>query len=139
MGITWPTLTARALLQRLRDCGPAVEGDELVFAVVPPDDLGPPLSVLQTGVRALLVERRWWGSGTDRPLVVELDPDAPIPTGVGLLAVEGEATWDRIHPSARTKLLHLFAPNLRPVPSGAAVSLSRPRNGQPSGQRLFSG
>ena len=127
-------LSARALLDLVRAHAPSVEAGELVFATDPPADLVASLSVLHTGIRALLTERRWWGSGTDRPLVVELNPSAPIPAGVGLLCVEGDPLWDRIHPVAPVDLPRLFDPDPTAGPSRRAVS--GPRTGSRHDGRL---
>ncbi len=110
--------TVRDLMARTAPCGPAAEYDELLFATDPPPELVPLLRVLHTGVRAVLTGRRWWGATSDgKPRVVELCPDAPIPAGIGLLCVEGDARWDRIAPAARCDLPHLFAPT---NPAGSA-------------------
>jgi hypothetical protein len=91
--------------------GPAVEGDELVFASAPPGDTAAALRVLHTGVRALLAGRAWYGCGGERGSAAPrpLDPSAPIPAGVTLLCVAGDPRWDRIDPAARLDLPWLFA------------------------------
>ncbi len=103
--------TADALLAAVRPFGPAVEGAAMVFALDPPAALLPALAVLHTGVRALLAGRRWYGCGLDRRTAAPrpLDPAAPIPAGVALLAVEGDGRWDRLDPAARLDLPALFA------------------------------
>lgn len=102
--------TARDLLALVAPFGPAVEGEELVFATEPPTDLEPALRVLHTGVRAVLMGRAWWGAITDKkPRVMELRTNAPIPAGIGLLCAEGDTRWDRIAPDARLDHSHLFA------------------------------
>ena len=102
--------TARALLALVAAFGPAVEGEELVFAADPPAELAAALRVLHTGVRAALAGRAWWGSATDgRPRVIELRPDSPVPPGIGLLCVEGDSRWDRVAPDARLDHPPLFA------------------------------
>ena len=106
---TIPT-SARDLLSVVEPFGPAVEGTELVFRSDPPAESLAALGVLHTGVRAALTGRRWWGSSSDVPRVVELNPSAPIPAGIALLSVEGDRRWDRIDPAARIDLPHLFAP-----------------------------
>ena len=60
-------MTAAELLDALTRAGrrPAVEGPEVVFTAPPPPALIGPLTVLLTGVRALLLGRRWYG--IDRP------------------------------------------------------------------------
>jgi hypothetical protein len=69
------------------------------------------MAVLHTGIRALRTERRWWGSTSEKPRVIELNPAAPIPAGITLLSVEGDAVWDRIAPDTRLDVPRLFAPN----------------------------
>jgi hypothetical protein len=64
---------------------------------------------MQTGVRAILTGRVWWGTSSDRPWVVELNPAEPIPAGVTLLCVEGDQRWERFHPAARLDHPELFA------------------------------
>ena len=105
---TLPT-TARELLAQLDPFGPTVERGELAFATDPPPELERAVSVLHTGIRATLARRRWWGSMSEKPRVIELNPAAPIPAGITLLTVEGDECWDRIAPDARLDLPHLFA------------------------------
>jgi hypothetical protein len=100
--------TARALRATLEPFGPGAEGDELALRADPPAGLLPLLRVLHTGVRALLAGRRWYGCDAATGRTRELDPAAPIPAGVTLLAVEGDRRWDRIHPAARLDLPALF-------------------------------
>jgi len=116
--LTSAPATARTLLTRALPFGPAVEGEELVFATDPPDELIPTLAVLHTGIRAIIAGRRWWATtcippvGTDRFSrvgVAALDPSALLPSATALLCVEGDSRWDRIHPAARFDLPHLFA------------------------------
>jgi len=104
--------TARALFVMIEPFGPAVEEGELVFTTDPPRDLEPVLSILHTGVRALLSGRRWWGSTAangNRPRVVILEPASLIPDGIALLSVEGDHRWDRIDPTALIDNPGLFA------------------------------
>jgi len=101
-----PPTTACDLLAELVVLGPAVEGDDLTFAA----DLDAVLRVLHTGVRAVLAGRRWYGCDGDTGRVVELNPAAPVPDGVTLLAVEGDECWDRIDPAARTDHPDVFVP-----------------------------
>lgn len=108
-----PPRTAAQLLALVRAFGPAAEGEALVLAADPPVDLVAALSVLHTGVRARLCGRRWFGSTAadgGRPRVIELDPAACIPDRIGLLTVEGDRGWDRIHPAARIDHPGLFEP-----------------------------
>lgn len=101
--------TARELLDVVRQYGPSAEGPELTFAADPPEELDAALRVLHTGVRAVLTGRRWWGCTSHKPRVIELNPAERIPTGITLLAVEGDACWDRIAPDARLDHPTLFA------------------------------
>lgn len=108
--------TARDLFAATLIYRPTIEDGELVFATDPPAELAAALSVLHTGVRAVLTGRGWWGSASDQPRVVELNPAARIPPDISLLCVEGDGGWDRLAPDARTCFPHLFAPAV--VPSG---------------------
>ena len=103
------TTTARAVCARVRPYGPGVEGADLVVAADLPADLEPVVSVLHTGVRAVLTGRKWYGCNGDTGRVAELDPAAPVPPGVTLLCVEGVPRWDRIRPAARLDHPELFA------------------------------
>lgn len=127
---TAPARTARELLARVRYLAPSVEGRELVFAADVPADLLADLTVLHTGVRAVLAGRAWRGSSTDAPArVLVLSSDEPIPEGVGLVCVEGDARWDRIPPDARCDCPHLFA---EPAPRPTRGSFRRPHEPRPS-------
>jgi hypothetical protein len=111
MQTTVVTITARALLGLVESYGPSIEGEELVFDLEPPAEHVSVLAVLHTGIRALLTHRQWWGAAdcsATRPRVSEVDPDRPIPPWCGLLCVSGDRQWDRIGPSARIDLPHLF-------------------------------
>lgn len=124
--------TARALLAVVEPFGPAVEGDDLVSEDDPPADLDAVLRVLHTGVRSLLVLKTWFGCDGQTGRVYELNPSAPIPGNITLLAVEGDKRWDRIDPSARLDYPGLFDPV---EPSGssskrAARSPPRERSGE---------
>lgn len=103
--------TARDLFSLVRPYSPSVEDGDLVFDQDIPDELAGHLSVLHTGVRAMLTGVPWWGSSdcnAKRPRVAVLDPDEPIPDWCGLLSVSGDIEWDRIHPAARIDLPQLF-------------------------------
>ncbi len=102
--------TAAALLAAVRPFGPAADGAGLVFELDPPAELVAALAVLHTGIRAQLTGRPWYGCGSDRRTAAPrpLNPAAPIPEGVTLLCVEGDAGWDRLDPSARLDLPPLF-------------------------------
>lgn len=105
--------TARAVLAFGLPFGPAVEGQQLVFAADLPAGLEHVLSVLHTGVRALLTRRQWWGSSditATLPQVGILIPDEPIPLWCALLCVAGDTMWDRIGSSVRDDDPELFVP-----------------------------
>ncbi len=105
-------MTAADLLSALQlaGCEPAVADAELVLTADPPPALAPAVAHLHTGVRAILTGKRWYGCDTTTGRTVALDPDDPLPSGVGLLAVEGESElWDRIPPVARLVSPELFA------------------------------
>ncbi|QDU23383.1 hypothetical protein [Urbifossiella limnaea] len=108
--------SARNLLAALAPFGPVVEGEELAFDDDPPAALDAVLRVIHTGVRAQLAGRRWLGCDEATGLAVVLNPAATLPSGVTLLAVEGDATWDRINPAAWCDAPRLFDP--APGPSG---------------------
>lgn len=127
---TAPARTARELLARVLPFAPAVDGPNLVGPTLLPADLRTDVKLLQTGLRALLTGRAWWGSSTDAPALVRvLLPDEPIPDGIGLVCVAGDARWDRIPPDARCDFPHLFA---APVPRPARGSFRRPLGTHPS-------
>ena len=104
--------TAAGLLALVEPFGPAVEGGALAFDLDPPADLLPALRVLHTGIRAALTGRHWYGCGDTRKTAAPrpLNPSAPIPPGITLLAVEGDERWDRIHPAAPLDMPRLFTP-----------------------------
>ncbi|CEF48212.1 unnamed protein product [uncultured bacterium] len=111
--------TAHGLLALVEPLGPAVENEDLVFDADPPADVDPLLRVLHTGVRALVVGKRWYGCDGTTGRVSELNPGVPIPAGITLLAVEGDGRWDRIDPAARLDHPHLFARDPTAGPSRA--------------------
>lgn len=100
--------TARELLAVVRSFGPLVEGTDLTFVTDLPEELDVVLRVLHTGVRAALTGRRWWGSTSEKPRVIELSPADLVPDGVTLLAVEGDERWDRVPIDARLDFPTLF-------------------------------
>jgi len=107
--LTLPT-TAAELLAAIHPFGVAVEGEELVYAPDLPPELAAAVGVLQSGLRARLTGRKWVGCGstakTAAPVV--LNPCFPVPEWVTLLAVEGDARWDRVAATARTDFPELF-------------------------------
>jgi hypothetical protein len=70
-------MTAKRLLDALvaAGCAPAVDGPDVVFDREPPAELDRCLDILLTGVRAILLGRRWFGidCATGRPV-------GPFPT-----------------------------------------------------------
>lgn len=121
------TLSPAALLTLLRPYDPTAEGAELVFDLDPPEDLWQMAVILQTGLRAVLTNRRWFGidsdghscgphpSRGDGPLAFgALDTAKPIPQQVRLLTVEGEQGWDRIRPASYLDFRQLFTTDLPP-------------------------
>jgi hypothetical protein len=106
--VTSTIRTADGLLERLRAFGPDVEGTDLVFENPPPSELAVILEVLHTGVRARLSGRSWWACVADSPRAFELNPAAQLPPGVALLAVGGDAVWDRVAPDAEIDVPQLF-------------------------------
>jgi hypothetical protein len=126
------------LLALVRPFGPGVEGDALAFDRDPPVGWVGVLTVLHTGVRALLAGRRWYGCGSERATAAPrpLDPSAPIPSGITLLCVEGDDRWDRIDPLARIDHPGLFDPVAGSSPEVADAH--RPENSGRPGQSLFS-
>ncbi len=102
-------VTARLLLLRVQEWVPQVEGGDLVFAAEPPPEVQRLLSVLHTGVRACLVGRVWWCVvAGNKPRMLELRPDQPLPRDAELLCVEGDVCWDRVPPHAKHDLPQLF-------------------------------
>jgi hypothetical protein len=102
-------LSARGLFDLVGPFRPAVEGDELVLAADVPADLEPVVGVLHTGLRAQLAGRRWYGCDGSTGRVYELNPAAPIPSGITLLCVEGDKRWDRVSAGAKIDRPGLFA------------------------------
>lgn len=120
-------MTAAKLLDAFTAVGlrPVIKGPDVVFLADPPDELARHLDVLLTGVRALLMGKRWHGidARTGRscgpfparafgPLAFgALDTAAKLPRNVGLLTVEacGEK-WDRLPPRAVDNYPELFTP-----------------------------
>ena len=120
-------MTAKKLLDALvlAGCNPSLDGPDVVFDAEPPPELDRYLDVLLTGVRALLMGKRWYGidCATGRavgpfprrahgPLAFGgLDPAAKLPRNVGLLIVEARAErWDRLSPSVLDELPECFEP-----------------------------
>lgn len=105
--------TARELCAVLHTYGVFVDGPELAFGSTLPAELESVVEVLQTGIRAVLLGREWWGTASDKVRMVTLNPAERVPDDITLLAVAGEAKWDRIRPDAVIDFPQLFAPALR--------------------------
>lgn len=105
--------TVRELCAVLHAYGVYVDGPELAFGSPLPVELEAVVEVLQTGIRAVLLGREWWGTATDKVRVVPLNPAERVPSDITLLAVAGEAKWDRIRPDAAIDFPQLFAPKVR--------------------------
>lgn len=105
------TVSAASLFALVEDFGPRVERDELIFEFELPKNFESLVSIVHTGIRALLTERTWYGCGSEvkTAAAVALIPSAPIPLDVTLLAVGGDLCWDRIHPATRIDHPELFA------------------------------
>ncbi len=131
MTLPGPPQTARGLLEAVAGFDPRPGTLELDFSRDPPAELWDALRVLQTGVRAALTGRRWAGCDSTSGRAQWLSPDRPVPAGVGLLAVEGDARWDRIPADARRVMPRLFsarphAPG-QPRPSPTALPQPAPK------------
>ena len=118
-------MTAAKLLDALvlAGCNPVLEGPDVSFDREPPAELDRCLDVLLTGVRAVLMGKRWYGIDctTGRgcgpfPLRTHgllafgcLDPAAKLPRHIGLLIVEApDEQWDRLSPRAILDFPDLF-------------------------------
>lgn len=122
-------LTAAAVYRDLVNGGAIVtiEGEDLVVTDSPTEVLAR-LSVLHTGVRAMVSGRRWFGYPPKTGVVAELNPALPIPAGVSVLCVEGDRRgWDRLPGSAVADYPTLFGPALRrrPAETGAKKIVKR--------------
>lgn len=121
-------MTVRRLVADLQALGVrvAVDGDGIVWEAQgddPPDHLIDALTFLQSGVRAVLTGRRWFGfdkstgkacgprpkDGKGMLAFGALDPAAKLPPNVSYLSCEGDSSWDRITPDERRRLPFLFA------------------------------
>jgi len=109
-------MTAAKLLDALTVAGnrPTIDGPAVVFDADPPAELARYFDVLLTGVRALLLGKRWCGidCATGRFLGKggHLDPAAKLPRNVGLLIVENgrSESWDRLSPWVLDDFPELF-------------------------------
>ncbi|QEL15622.1 hypothetical protein [Limnoglobus roseus] len=112
-------MTARELLTELTkaQCLPSVEGEELVFSIAPPDELAAAVRVLQTGLRAVLTGKRWFGlsangRGAGRPDGT-LNPAGLLPRSARLATVEGDSQWDRLPLPVDKVTARLFTPEAK--------------------------
>lgn len=115
-------MTAALLLRALAPLKPGVDGDELTLAGPPPAHLRPFLPVLQTGMRAILAGRPWYGiGGTGRGLGPlddgALDPAKPVPWLAWRLCVAGDGRWDAVPGWWREDFAHLFGTRPKKVPA----------------------
>ena len=108
--------TAASLLAALERAGfsPIFSPHGLKFTTRPAPEFVPLLAVLHTGARAILTNRPWLGCSTDSGWCQTIDPNQPIPSWVGLLAVQGDQRWDRIRISARLNIPILFMEQAEP-------------------------
>jgi len=121
-------MTAKKLLDALTvaGCNPTIDGPGVVFDADPPAELARYLDVLLTGVRALLLGKRWYGidcatgracgprrARTFGPLAGgALDPAAKLPRNVGLLTVDAPGEqWDRLGPWVLDDFPDCFEPD----------------------------
>jgi hypothetical protein len=111
-------MTAAKLLSLLSQAGcvPAVRGCLLEFAEDVPEELEGFVELLQSGLRAMLAGRRWFGidaSGRGVGPLTDgaLDFQRPLPASTRCLAVEGEygAGWDVIDSLAKIERPEAFA------------------------------
>jgi hypothetical protein len=102
--------TTVALLAELERCGysPRVEGHRLTFDPRPPDVFLPVIRLLHTGIRAILTRRTWLACSTTTGWAQMIDTNKPVPSWVGLLAVQKDTKWDRIRSAAKFDLPYCF-------------------------------
>jgi hypothetical protein len=117
--LTSQTQTAAGLLIALERDGnlPRVVPDGIRFDRPPPAELLTTIRVLQTGIRAALTGRMWFGLSSDTGWAQALNPAELIPGWVSCLAVQGDAKWDRIPEPGVLELPKLFADVPEPKPS----------------------
>ena len=111
-------MTAAKLLGLLTQAGcvPSCRGFHLEFAEDVPAKLEGYVELLQSGLRAMLTGRRWFGidpagHGVGPFTDGALDFHQPLPATTRCLSVEGEygAGWDVIDPLAKHELPDAFA------------------------------
>ena len=115
-------MTAVLLLKALAPLEPAVGAGELVLSGAPPAHLDRLVMVLQTGVRAVLTNRPWYGTtDTGRGLGPlddgALDPAKPLPWLTHRLCVAGDGRWDAVPPWWREEFAHLFGARPKTLPA----------------------
>jgi hypothetical protein len=101
-------ITAKSLLADLATYSPFVDGNDLAFVMDPGDELITLAVILQSGIRAVLAHKLWFGCD-ETGLAFVLRPELPIPAGVALLCCEGDSSWDRIAYGARAKHPEMFS------------------------------
>ena len=108
-------MTAHDLLNALRfaRCGPSVDGNELVLAAPAPPALVDAVELLQSGIRAAITGRRWFGIRSDGNGVGDayglLNPRELLPIDVAMLTVEGAGPWDKLPARISERMPKLFA------------------------------
>ena len=97
-------------------CSPSVRESFLELADDAPDELEGYVELLQSGLRAKLASRRWFGidangRGVGPHVDGALDFRLPLPSATHCLTVEGDvgAGWDVIDPRAKLDLPDAFA------------------------------
>ncbi len=89
-------MTARELYDRLAAAGVSLtaEGEKLFGTGILPAELVDYVSVLGTGLRAIVTGRQWYGmrstDGRAEPILVNV----LLPEGIDLLSVADDAKWD---------------------------------------------
>lgn len=94
-------MTVLDLIAKLKSARamPVIEGFELTVPVPAPATLVPFIELLQSGVRAHLAGKKWYGFNTEgRPAAKHgiLKPGELLPADVRLLCCEGDPTWDKV-------------------------------------------
>jgi hypothetical protein len=102
--------TASGLLAVLEKSGysPRVGGHRLTFDPRPTEVVLPAIRLLHTGIRAIVTNRPWLGCSTATGWAQVIDSNKPVPSWVGLLAVQGDTIWDRIRSAAKFDLPTCF-------------------------------
>jgi hypothetical protein len=106
-------MTAMELHTAIRYAGITltIEGDELVLSAPPPPGLAGYLSLLHTGIRAIIRGRKWYGidqNGRGCSDDGTIDPREKIPSSVYLLSVGSESSWHHIDNRLRDEVPNAF-------------------------------